>query len=128
MVIAQAGAAKKRHGFCPAHSLCRGDPEFDQVSQRRLRCEVGSDFDAGHQGLDVGLLRQEVGLDLQRAVRPRRLHPQPAPAPDAYERRREDEGVLLDGVLGGDLGRDMGDLPGQEHLAIAPFPSWITCP
>ena len=43
-------------------------------------------IDAGHQGVDVGLFRQEVGLDLQRAVWLRGLQPQIASAPGPRER------------------------------------------
>src|SRR5262249_37545232 len=61
MEIAHARAAKKRHRLASAHPPCRSDPAFDQVAEGRLRGGLEPQFDTGHQGIDVGLFRQEVG-------------------------------------------------------------------
>jgi hypothetical protein len=91
--IARARPAKKRHGALPAQSPWRDDPALDQIAERRLRSDVEPQLDAGHQGVDVGLFRQEVGLDLQRAVGLRGLHPQMAPTPRPHEGGHDAEGV-----------------------------------
>src|SRR6516164_424106 len=115
MEIAHARAAKKRHSLASAHPPYRSDPAFAQVAEGRLRGDLEPQFDSGHQGVDVGLFRQEVGPDLQRAIVPRRLQPQVAPALGPYEGRHDAEAVGRDWILGGDLVRDKGDLRGQDH-------------
>src|SRR5215510_846483 len=106
MQIAHARAAKKRHSLSSAHPPCRSDPAFDQVAEGPLRGDLEPQFDTGHQGVDVGLFRQKVGLDLKWAiVARRRLQPQVAPAPWPYEGRHDAETVRRDWILGGDLAR-----------------------
>ena len=85
---------------------------LDQVAVRRLRGDLEPQLDAGRQGIDVGLFRQEVGLDLQRAVGLRGPQAQVASAPGPHEAREDDEGVRWDRVPGGDLVRDQGHLQG----------------
>src|SRR5215470_13923032 len=110
MKIAHAGATKKRHSLSSAHPPCRSDPAFDQVAEGRLRGDLETQFDTGHQGVDVGLFSQEVGLDLQRTIVPLRLQPQVAPALGPYEGRHDAEAVWRDLILGGDLVRREWDL------------------
>src|SRR6516225_6977104 len=115
MEIAHAGAAKERQSLSSAHSHRRSDPAFDQVAEGRLRGDLEPQLDAGHQGVDVGLFRQEVGPDLEPAIVPRRLQPQVAPALRPNEGRHDAEAVGWDRILGGDLVRDKGDLRSQDH-------------
>src|SRR5262249_57801128 len=86
-----------------------------QVAEGLLRGNLEPKFDTGHQGVDVGLFRKEVGLDLQWAIVPRRLQTQVAPALGPYEGRHDAKAVGWDRILGGDLVRDKGDLRGHDH-------------
>jgi len=67
----------------PAHSLRWDYPAPNQVEVCRLRRDVEAQFDAGRQGIDVGLFRQKVWLDLERAIRLRASDPEIAPGADA---------------------------------------------
>src|SRR5262249_32973221 len=106
MVVGEAGAANEGHRLLPTHPLRWRDPALDQIAERRLRSDVEPEFDAGHEGIDVSLFLQEVGLDLERAVWLRGLHPQIAPALRSDETRQDAESVGWDRILRGDLGRD----------------------
>ena len=104
---------RRRNAKVPSRLI--RDPAFYQVAEGRLRGDLEPQFDTGHQGIDVGPFRQEVGLDLQRAIVPRRLQSQVAPALGPYEGRHDAEAVGRHWILGGDLVRDKGDLRGQDH-------------
>jgi len=53
--IAPARLTSELRGVSPAHSLRWDYPALDQVEVCRLRREVEAQFDAGSQGIDVGL-------------------------------------------------------------------------
>jgi len=74
----------------PAHSLRWDYPPLNQLEVCRLGRDVEAQFDAGRQGIDVGLFRQKVWLDLERAIRLRSSDPEIASAegPDAVTSRR----------------------------------------
>src|SRR5262249_9825927 len=59
---------QERLALLPAHSPGWNDPALDQVAERRLGGDLLSKLDAGHEGVDIDALRQEVGLDIQRGV------------------------------------------------------------
>src|SRR5215831_14999235 len=113
--IAQARLTSELRGVFPAHSLRWDYPALDQVEVCRLRREVEAQFDAGRQGIDVGLFRQKVRLDLERAIGLRASDPEIASAEGPHETREEGEGVRWDHVPGGDLVRDQRHLRGQNH-------------
>src|SRR5215470_12092003 len=113
--IAQARLTSELRSVFPAHSLRWDYPALDQVEVCWLRREVEAQFDAGRQGIDVGLFRQKVWLDLERASRLRASDPEIASAEGPHETREEGEGVRWDHVPGGDLVRDQRHLCGKDH-------------
>jgi hypothetical protein len=98
-----------------AHSLRWDYPAFNQVEVCRLRRDVEAQFDAGRQGIDVGLFRQKVWLDLERAIGVRASDPEIASAEGPHETREDGEGVRWDHVSYGDLVRDQRYLRGKDH-------------
>src|SRR5215831_3168227 len=113
--IAQARLTSELRGVSPAHSLRWDYPTLNQVEVCRLRREVEAQVDAGCQGIDVGLFRQKVRLDLERAIGLPASDPEIASAEGPHETREEGEGVRWDHVPGGDLVRDQRHLRGQDH-------------
>src|SRR5262245_25590239 len=103
MQIAQARLPSELCGVGPAHSLRWDYPALDQVEVCRLRREVEAQFDAGRQGIDVGLFRQKVWLDLERAMGLRASDSEIASAEGPHETREDGEGGRWDHVACGDL-------------------------
>src|SRR5262245_64903555 len=101
MQIAQARLPSELCGVGPAHSLRWDYPALNQVEVCRLRREVEAQFDAGRQGIYVGLFRQKVRLDLERAIGLRASDMEMASTDGPHETREADEGIRWHHVLGG---------------------------
>src|SRR5262249_16737734 len=115
MEIAQARLTSELRGVFPAHSLRWDYPALNQVEVCRMRREVEAQFDAGRQGIDVGLFRQKVWLDLERAIGLPAADPEIASAEGSHETREDGEGIRWDHVACGDLVRDQRHLHVKEH-------------
>src|SRR5262249_32963749 len=76
---------------------------------------------------DVGLFRQKVWLDLERALGLRASDSEIASAEGPHETGKHSEGVRWDHVACGDLVRDQGPLRGQDHQ-IGPGQWGPACP
>src|SRR5215475_8911711 len=113
--IAQAGLTSELCGVCSAHSLRWNYPALDQIEVCRLRRDVEAQVDAGRQSVGVGLFRQKVWLDLERAIGFRASDPEIASTEGPHETREDGEGVRGDHVPGGDLVRDQSRLCGKDH-------------
>src|SRR5215510_301985 len=113
--IAQARLTSELCGVFPAHSLRWDYPALDQVEVCWLRRDVEAQADGGRQSIDVGLFRQKVWLNLERAIGFRASDPEIASTEGPHETREDGEGVRWDHVPGGDLVRDQSRLRGQDH-------------
>src|SRR5215475_9618362 len=113
--IAQARLTNELCGVSPTHSLRWDYPALHQVEVCRLRRDVEAQVDAGRQSIDVGLFRQKVWLDLERASGLRASDPEIASAEGPHETREDGEGIRWDHVPGGDLVRDQRHLHGKDH-------------